>query len=53
MQPKKVAGHRAEDQRSVDKAILANIKKSDPFLLSYLGSTFSLRKGDKPHAMVF
>ncbi|KAK7538533.1 60S ribosomal protein eL6 [Phyllosticta citribraziliensis] len=52
-EPKKVAGHRAEDQRSVDKAILANIKKSDPFLLSYLGSTFSLRKGDKPHAMVF
>lgn len=51
-EPKKVASHRAEDQRSVDKAILANLKK-EPFLLSYLGSTFSLRKGDRPHEMVF
>ena len=51
-QPKKVASHRAEDQKSVDKAILANLKK-EPFLLSYLGSTFSLRKGDRPHEMVF
>ncbi|EOD52633.1 Ribosomal protein L6E [Neofusicoccum parvum] len=50
---RKPASTRVEDQRSVDKAILANIKKSDPYLLSYLGSTFSLRKGDKPHAMVF
>ncbi|KAF2083544.1 60S ribosomal protein L6 [Saccharata proteae CBS 121410] len=52
-EPKKVASGRAEDQRSVDKAILANIKKSDPYLLSYLGSSFSLRKGDAPHSMVF
>ena len=52
LQPKKVASHRAEDQKSVDKALLANLKK-EPFLLSYLGSTFSLRKGDRPHEMVF
>ncbi|KAF2143605.1 uncharacterized protein K452DRAFT_224801 [Aplosporella prunicola CBS 121167] len=52
-EPKKIASNRIEDQRTVDKAILANIKKTDPFLISYLGSTFSLRKGDKPHAMVF
>ncbi|KAJ9658379.1 60S ribosomal protein L6 [Coniosporium apollinis] len=49
---KKVSSNRAEDQRSVDKALLANLKK-EPFLLSYLGSTFSLRKGDRPHEMVF
>ncbi|KAF2838936.1 hypothetical protein M501DRAFT_1017017 [Patellaria atrata CBS 101060] len=49
---KQVAGGRAEDQRSVDKALLGNLKK-EPFLLSYLSSTFSLRKGEKPHEMVF
>lgn len=49
---KKVSGDRAEDQRSVDKALLANLKK-EPFLLSYLASTFSLRNGDRPHEMVF
>lgn len=51
-QKKQVASHRAEDQKSVDKALLASLKK-EPFLLSYLGSTFSLRKGDRPHEMVF
>merc|ERR1712093_363650 len=49
---KKVASGRAEDQKSVDRAILASLKK-EPFLISYLGSTFSLRSGDKPHEMVF
>ncbi|GAB7338805.1 hypothetical protein MBLNU457_5505t1 [Dothideomycetes sp. NU457] len=49
---KQVASGRAEDQKSVDKALLAGLKK-EPFLLSYLGSTFSLRKGDRPHEMVF
>ncbi|KAI1008011.1 hypothetical protein K3495_g220 [Podosphaera aphanis] len=43
---------RAADQKAVDKALLATIKK-EPFLLSYLGSTFSLRKGDRPHEMVW
>lgn len=51
-QPKKVASGRAEDQRSVDKSLLASLKK-EPFLISYLSSTFSLRKGDRPHEMVF
>merc|ERR1712072_1308846 len=32
----------------VDKALIAAIKK-EQFLASYLSSTFSLRKGDKPH----
>ncbi|GAB7348469.1 hypothetical protein MBLNU459_g6882t1 [Dothideomycetes sp. NU459] len=49
---KQVASGRAEDQKSVDKALLATLKK-EPFLLSYLSSTFSLRSGDKPHEMVF
>ncbi|KAI5207529.1 60S ribosomal protein L6 [Aureobasidium subglaciale] len=49
---KKVASGRAEDQKSVDRAILASLKK-EPFLISYLSSTFSLRSGDKPHEMVF
>ncbi|KAI6249850.1 60S ribosomal protein [Erysiphe necator] len=43
---------RAADQKAVDKAILANIKKV-PFLTSYLASTFSLRKGDRPHEMAW
>lgn len=51
-QAKKVASGRAEDQRSVDKALLGNLKK-EPFLLSYLASTFSLRNGDRPHEMAF
>ena len=51
-QKKQVASGRAEDQKKVDKALLASIKK-EPMLQSYLGSTFSLRKGDRPHEMVF
>lgn len=49
---KEVGKSRAEDQKSVDKALLAAIKK-EPFLQSYLASNFSLRKGDRPHEMVF
>ena len=37
-------------QKAVDKVLLANIKK-EPHLISYLASTFSLRKGDRPHEM--
>ncbi|KAK5163825.1 ribosomal protein L6e-domain-containing protein [Cryomyces antarcticus] len=51
-EPKKIDSSRAEDQRSVDKALLSNIKK-EPLLLSYLSSTFSLQKGDRPHQMAF
>ena len=49
---KAVAGERAEDQKKVDKALLAAIKK-EPELHAYLSSNFSLRKGDRPHEMVF
>ncbi|MCJ1227809.1 hypothetical protein MMC12_004468 [Toensbergia leucococca] len=47
---KKVASARASDQKAVDKAILTNIKR-EPHLLEYLRSSFSLRKGDRPHEM--
>jgi large subunit ribosomal protein L6e len=52
LQKKKTSGTRAEDQKGLDKAILTEIRKT-PFLESYLASSFSLRKGDKPHEMVF
>lgn len=49
---KEVASERAEDQKKVDKALLAALKK-EPLLLGYLSTNFSLRKGDRPHEMVF
>ncbi|KAL8803469.1 MAG: hypothetical protein Q9182_003166 [Xanthomendoza sp. 2 TL-2023] len=50
LQKKKVASARASDQKAVDKSLLTNIKK-EPMLLEYLRSSFSLRKGDRPHEM--
>jgi large subunit ribosomal protein L6e len=47
---KKPSTSRAADQKAVDKALLSAIKKEE-FLASYLASTFSLRKGDRPHEM--
>ncbi|KAI1345138.1 ribosomal protein L6e-domain-containing protein [Xylariaceae sp. FL0016] len=49
-QKKEISSSRAADQKTVDKALIANIKKVE-FLASYLASSFSLRKGDKPHEM--
>lgn len=49
---KKVEGSRAEDQKKVDTGVLAAVKKV-PDMRQYLGSNFSLRNGDRPHAMVF
>jgi len=49
---KKPSSSRAADQKAVDKALLSTIKK-EPFLTSYLASTFSLRKGDRPHEMAW
>ena len=50
LQKKKIASPRAEDQKAVDKVLLSNIK-SEPHLLEYLRSSFSLRRGDRPHEM--
>jgi len=47
---KQITSSRAADQKAVDKTLLATIKKT-PFLTEYLRSTFSLRKGDRPHLM--
>ncbi len=49
-QKKKVASARASDQKAIDKNLLKKIKE-EPYLLEYLRSTFSLRKGDRPHEM--
>jgi len=47
---KQPSSSRAADQKAIDKALLSTIKKQ-PLLASYLASSFSLRKGDKPHEM--
>ncbi|KAF2764630.1 hypothetical protein EJ03DRAFT_18828 [Teratosphaeria nubilosa] len=49
---KEVSSGRAGDQKKIDEAILKTIKK-EQLLNEYLKSQFSLRKGDKPHEMVF
>ncbi|KAK9247409.1 ribosomal protein L6e-domain-containing protein [Lipomyces tetrasporus] len=51
-QKKVVSEVRVTDQKTIDTALLAEIKKV-PALKSYLGSSFSLKKGDKPHLMKF
>ncbi|OEJ86599.1 60S ribosomal protein L6-A [Hanseniaspora osmophila] len=52
-QPKKeVKAERVEDQKIVDKALLAQIKQT-PLLKQYLGASFSLKSGDKPHQLKF
>ena len=49
---KEVASQRVADQKSVDSALLAEIKKT-PLLKEYLASSFSLKKGDRPHLLKF
>jgi len=49
---KETAKDRVEDQKAVDKALLANIKK-EAHLIDYLASSFSLRSSDRPHQMAF
>jgi large subunit ribosomal protein L6e len=51
-QKKETSKDRVGDQKSVDKALLATIKK-EAHLTDYLGSSFSLRSSDRPHLMVF
>lgn len=49
---KEVKAERVEDQKTVDKFLITEIKKT-PLLKQYLSKTFSLKHGDKPHAMKF
>ncbi|KAJ3038683.1 hypothetical protein HDV00_000432 [Rhizophlyctis rosea] len=44
--------HRVSDQKEVDKAILAAVKKT-PYLKAYLNASFSLSKGQFPHLLKF
>jgi large subunit ribosomal protein L6e len=49
---KEIKAERVSDQKNVDKALLAEIKKT-PLLKQYLASSFSLKKGDRPHLLKF
>ncbi|TPX57688.1 hypothetical protein PhCBS80983_g03652 [Powellomyces hirtus] len=51
-QKKATPAARLQDQREVDKAILAIVKK-DRVMKSYLNSTFALSRGQFPHLMKF
>lgn len=52
-QPKKeIKAERVADQKTVDAALLAEVKKT-PLLKQYLSSSFSLKSGDKPHLLKF
>jgi large subunit ribosomal protein L6e len=51
-QKKETDPQRIEDQKKVDKAVMANISKV-PELKDYLGASFSLRSNERPHEMVF
>ncbi|KAJ6782008.1 hypothetical protein PWT90_10032 [Aphanocladium album] len=52
LQKKQISSSRAADQKAIDKALIASIKKVE-MLPSYLASSFSLRQGDKPHEMAW
>ncbi|EDO16604.1 hypothetical protein Kpol_520p26 [Vanderwaltozyma polyspora DSM 70294] len=51
-QVKELKTERVEDQKNVDKALLAEIKKT-PLLKQYLAASFSLKNGEKPHMLKF
>ncbi|CCF59811.1 hypothetical protein KAFR_0I00300 [Kazachstania africana CBS 2517] len=51
-QTKEIKTERIEDQKVIDKALLAEIKKT-PLLKQYLAASFSLKNGDKPHLLKF
>lgn len=52
-QPKKeIKVERVADQKSVDAALLSEIKKT-PLLKQYLAASFSLKNGDRPHLLKF
>ncbi|KAK7060580.1 60S ribosomal protein L6 [Paramarasmius palmivorus] len=51
-QTKQLAEGKAADQKEVDKAVIAAVKKTES-LAKYLNSTFGLSKGQYPHQMAF
>lgn len=52
LQAKKPTSARASDQKSIDKSLLAAIKKEN-MLAAYLASSWSLSHGQRPHEMKF
>lgn len=49
---KEIKAERVADQKTVDAALLAEVKKT-PMLKQYLSSSFTLSSGDKPHLLKF
>ncbi|KAF7999394.1 hypothetical protein HF325_006070 [Metschnikowia pulcherrima] len=47
-----IKAERIADQKTVDAALIAEIKKT-PLLKQYLSTSFSLNNGDKPHLLKF
>lgn len=52
LQKKETPAARKTDQKAVDTPLVKNIKKVAQ-LSGYLGSSFALSKGDRPHQMAF
>jgi large subunit ribosomal protein L6e len=52
MQKKETDPQRIEDQKKVDKPLLATIRKEQD-LEAYLSSSFSLKSNERPHELVF
>jgi large subunit ribosomal protein L6e len=50
--PAIVSEQRKADQKKVDAAVIKAVEAT-PMMKGYLSAKFSLRKGDKPHKMVF
>ena len=48
-----LAESKVADQKALDKDVLASIQNADPVMAKYLSTTFSLSKGDRPHALRF
>lgn len=49
---KEVKAERVQDQKTVDQALITEVKKT-PLLKQYLAASFSLKKGDRPHLLKF
>ncbi|CDZ98369.1 Histone acetyltransferase SAGA, TRRAP/TRA1 component, PI-3 kinase superfamily [Phaffia rhodozyma] len=47
-----LSAERKEEQKSIDAAIIASVKKTE-HLAKYLKASFGLSKGDRPHALKF
>jgi len=50
VEKKPLPEERSADQKEVDKAVMVVVKQT-PHLAAFLATSFSLRKGDRPHLM--